>query len=113
MSQDVGSLDDTIRYECSSNWSKFSDFYSKKLNIAVKCEGGNLAEADYDDDSVVVGGFRSKPNRNDNAWQGGKKIFINITGTYSSNGASRSGINQKEVGHLRLAILYIGRLILL
>ena len=93
VSQDVGSLND-LPLDTNipqSGEIKFSDFYSKKLNIVVKCEGGNLASADYDDDSVVIGGFRSKPNRNNNAWQGGKKIFINITGTYSSNGAKRSG----------------------
>tara|TARA_B100000003_G_scaffold27503_1_gene21731 strand:- start:1324 stop:2229 length:906 start_codon:yes stop_codon:yes gene_type:complete len=93
VSQDVGSLND-LPLDTNvpqTGQIKFSDFYSKKLNIVVKCEGGNLASADYDDDSVVIGGFRSKPNRNNNAWQGGKKIFINITGIYSSNGASLSG----------------------
>tara|TARA_R100000005_G_C4963109_1_gene179011 strand:- start:220 stop:1107 length:888 start_codon:yes stop_codon:yes gene_type:complete len=69
---------------------KFSDFYGKKLNIVVKCTGGNRASANYNGDGVVVGGFRSKPSRNSSGWQGGKKIFINITGTYSSNGASTS-----------------------
>ena len=93
VSQDVGSLND-LPLDTNipqSGEIKFSDFYSKKLNIVVKCEGGTLASADYDNDSVVIGGFRSKPNRNNNAWQGGKKIFINITGTYRSDGASRSG----------------------
>jgi len=93
VSQDVGSLND-LPLDTNvpqTGQIKFSDFYSKKLNIVVKCEGGNLASADYDDDSVVIGGFRSKPNRNNNAWQGGKKIFINITGTYSSNKAKLSG----------------------
>ena len=74
----------------SSGEIKFSDFYGKKLNIVVKCTGGNLASANYNGDGVVVGGFRSKPSRNSSGWQGGKKIFINITGTYSSNGASSS-----------------------
>lgn len=93
VSQDVGSLND-LPLDTGipqSGEIKFSDFYSKKLNIVVKCQGGNRASADYDGDSVVIGGHRSKPNRNNNAWQGGKKIFINITGTYSSNGAKLSG----------------------
>ena len=68
----------------------FSDFYSKKLNIVVKCTGGNRATAPYGDNAVVVGGFKNKPSRNASAWQGGKKIFINVTGTYSSNDASES-----------------------
>tara|TARA_B100000085_G_scaffold27315_1_gene22694 strand:- start:1334 stop:2260 length:927 start_codon:yes stop_codon:yes gene_type:complete len=72
----------------------FSDFYSKQLNIVVKCTGGNLAKANYGD-GVVVGTKqgkidKSRPSRNSSGWQGGKKIFINITGTYSSNGASES-----------------------
>ena len=67
----------------------FSNFYGKKLNIVVRCTGGNRATANYSD-GVVVGGFKNKPSRNASAWQGGKKIFINITGTYSSNDASSS-----------------------
>ena len=74
----------------SSGEIKFSDFYGKKLNIVVKCTGGNRASANYNGDGVVVGGFRSKPSRNSSGWQGGKKIFINITGTYSSHDASSS-----------------------
>jgi len=68
----------------------FSNFYSKELNIVVVCTGGNRASANYGGDGVVVGGFRSKPGRNATAWQGGKRVYINITGTYSSNGASSS-----------------------
>ena len=72
---------------------RFSDFYSKKLNIVVKCTGGNLAKANYEAHSQVVGTAsgisKSTPSRSSGGWQGGKKIFINITGTYSSNGASR------------------------
>jgi len=68
---------------------KFSDFYGKKLNIVVRCTGGNRATANYSD-GVVVGGFKNRPSRNSGGWQGGKKIFINVTGTYSSNGASES-----------------------
>lgn len=71
---------------------RFSDFYSKKLNIVVKCTGGNLGKARYEDGVVVgtnSGISKSRPSRSSGGWQGGKKIFINITGTYSSNGASR------------------------
>ena len=67
----------------------FSDFYGKKLNIVVECTGGNRATANYSD-GVVVGGFKNRPSRNSGGWQGGKKIFINVTGTYSSNDASDS-----------------------
>lgn len=65
----------------------FSDFYSKELNIVVRCTGGNRATASWSN-GVVVGGLRSRPGRNSTAWQGGKRVYINITGTYSSNGAS-------------------------
>ena len=68
----------------------FSNFYSKELNIVVICTGGNRATANYSGDGVVVGGLRSKPSTNASAWQGGKRVYINITGTYSSNGASSS-----------------------
>ena len=90
VSQSVGSLSN-LPLDTSvpqSGQIKFSDFYGKKLNIVVKCEGGTLASADYDNDSVVIGGHRSQPTRNSTSWQGGKKIFINITGTYRSDGAS-------------------------
>lgn len=91
ISDNIGSL--TLPLDSgipSSGEIKFSDFYGKKLNIVVKCTGGNRASANYNGDGVVVGGFRSKPSRNSTGWQGGKKIFINITGTYSSYGASTS-----------------------
>ena len=71
VSQDVGSLND-LPLDTGipqSGEIKFSDFYSKKLNIVVKCEGGNRASADYDDDGVVIGGHRSKPNRNNKSNQ--------------------------------------------
>jgi|TARA_R110002074_G_scaffold249855_2_gene421705 hypothetical protein len=67
----------------------FSDFYSKELNIVVVCTSGNRATANYNT-GVTVGGFKSRPAKNATGWQGGKRVFINITGTYSSNGASSS-----------------------
>ena len=67
----------------------FGQFYSKELNIVVRCTGGNRATASWSD-GVVVGGFKSRPSQNATGWQGGKRVFINITGTYSSNGASSS-----------------------
>lgn len=67
----------------------FGQFYSKELNIVVRCTGGNRATASWSD-GVVVGGLRTRPGRNSTAWQGGKRVYINITGTYSSNDASSS-----------------------
>ena len=64
----------------------FNDFYSKELNIVVNCTGGNLANANYYT-GVTVGGFKSIPTKNATGWQGGKRVYINVTGTYSSNGA--------------------------
>ena len=72
---------------------RISVFYGKKLNIDVRCTGGNLGKARYEDGVVVgtnSGISKSRPSRSSGGWQGGKKIFINITGTYSSNGASES-----------------------
>jgi len=91
VSQDIGSL---IQLPLDSGIPQsgaisFSQFYSKELNIVVKCTGGNRATASWSD-GVVVGGLRTIPGRNDTAWQGGKRVYINITGTYSSNEASSS-----------------------
>lgn len=68
---------------------RFGQFYGKELNIVVRCTGGNRATASWSD-GVVVGGLRTRPGRNLTAWQGGKRVYINITGTYSSNDASSS-----------------------
>ena len=77
---------------------KFSDFYGKKLNMVVdyysggtevkQTVGANTMSATwrYDNQSGkvrVVGGFRTRPALN--AWQGGKRIFINVNKTLGGN----------------------------
>lgn len=77
---------------------KFSDFYGKKLNMVVdyysggtevkQTVGANTMRATwrYDNQSgkvTVVGGFRTRPALN--AWQGGKRIFINVNKTLGGN----------------------------
>ena len=72
---------------------KFSDFYSKQLNIVVKGYGGgaeswaskNAANV-YDNNQVaVVGAFKSRPGRNNTDWQGGKTVKINVNKTIGSS----------------------------
>ena len=83
----------------------FSDFYSKQLNIVVKGYGGgseSWASKDaanvYDNNDVeVVGGFKSRPGRNDSDWQGGKTVKINVNKTI---GSSMPGSNE----HYRCAL---------
>ena len=78
---------------------KFSDFYSKQLNIVVKGYGGGdqswaskNAAAVYDNNEVeVIGGFKSRPGRNASDWQGGKTVKINVNKTI---GSSMPGINK-------------------
>ena len=53
----------------------FGQFYGKELNIVVSCTGGNRATASWSQ-GVVVGGLRIRPDRNDTAWQGGKRVYI-------------------------------------
>ena len=77
---------------------KFSDFYGKKLNVVVdyfsggtevkQTVGANTMSATwrYDNQSgkvTVVGGFRTRPALN--AWQGGKRILINVNKTLGGN----------------------------
>ena len=87
LTQNVGSLsnlplDSGIP---TSGTIKFSDFYSKKLNIVVDCHsGGNqtriIAKNDkWNNNQVtVIGGFRSKK-------EGGSKIIINVNKRICSN----------------------------
>ena len=72
----------------------FSDFYGKKLNIVINCQGGRVDQgtnvANYGN-AVVVGSLRGAPKRSKSGWQGGKKVIIHINGTYSSYGARTKG----------------------
>ena len=87
LSQNIGSLsnlplDSGIP---TSGQIKFSDFYSKKLNIVVDCHsGGEETRKSAKNDKwnnnnlTVVGGFRSKK-------EGGSKIIININKKFCSD----------------------------
>ena len=80
LSQNVGSLsnlplDSGIP---TSGQIKFSDFYSKRLNVVVDCHSGGdqtriVAKNDKwnNNNLTVIGGFRSKK-------EGGSKIIINV-----------------------------------
>ena len=64
---------------------KFSDFYSKRLNVVVDCHSGGrqdriIAKNDkWNNNAVtVIGGFRSKK-------EGGSKIIINVNKKFCSN----------------------------
>ena len=87
LSQNIGSLsnlplDSGIP---TSGQIKFSDFYSKKLNIVVDCHsGGEETRKSAKNDKwnnnnlTVVGGFRSKK-------EGGSKIIINVNKKFCSD----------------------------
>ena len=85
---------------------KFSDFYSKKLNIVVDLHSGssetrrNARTHKYNASGSngsssgnwrVVGGFRNRPTDSGEAPTGGvrgKKVFINVNKTLGSNSSS-------------------------
>ena len=76
----------------TSGQIKFSHFYGKRLNIVVVCDGGSLGSAlNHYSTSVIIGSdnniIKSRPNQNSTS---GKRVYINITGQYNSNGASTS-----------------------
>ena len=87
LSQNIGSLsnlplDSGIP---NSGTIKFSDFYSKRLNVVVNCHSGGdetriIAKNDKwnNNDLTVVGGFRSKK-------EGGSKIIINVNKRFCSD----------------------------
>jgi len=87
LSQNVGSLsnlplDSGIP---TSGTIKFSDFYSKRLNVVVDCFSGGeetrkIAKNDKwnNNQLTVVGGFRSQK-------EGGSKIIINVNKKFCSN----------------------------
>ena len=70
----------------NSGTIKFSDFYSKRLNVVVDCFSGSaeetrkIAKNDKWNNNIltVVGGFRSKK-------EGGSKIIINVNKKFCSN----------------------------
>ena len=87
LTQNVGSLsnlplDSGIP---TSGQIKFSDFYSKRLNVVVNCHSGGQetrksAKNDKwnNNELTVVGGFRSKK-------EGGSKIIINVNKRFCSD----------------------------
>ena len=112
----------------TSGQIKFSDFYSKQLNMIVDYfddNGSANGEADNilnrEDDGAntmaatwrynnqasrvrVVGGFRSRPtgtfasgtyNLSSTAWQGGKKVFINVNKSIGGAKASTNSDRNK------------------
>ena len=74
----------------TSGQIKFSDFYSKRLNVVVNCHSGGeetrkSAKNDKwnNNDLTVVGGFRSKK-------EGGSKIIINVNKKFCSDKSNTS-----------------------
>ena len=87
VTQSVGSLsnlplDNSIP---TSGQIKFSDFYSKQLNVVVDCHSGSREDRisarndKWNNNAVtVIGGFRSKK-------ESGSKIIINVNKKFCSN----------------------------
>ena len=72
----------------TSGQIKFSDFYSKKLNVVVDCHSGSREDRKsakndkWNNNNVtVIGGFRSKK-------EGGSKIIINVNKKFCSDKSS-------------------------
>ena len=68
---------------------RFSDFYSKKLNVVMNFVNGSRinARTSYDNNSTdiisVIGGYRIRPTSSS-----GTKVWIYVSGTITSNSAS-------------------------
>ena len=69
----------------TSGQIKFSDFYSKQLNVVVNCHSGSREDRKSakndkwnNNDVTVIGGFRSKK-------ESGSKIIINVNKKFCSN----------------------------
>ena len=82
---------------------KFSNFHGKKANIIVDCYSSGSSNYNQDasvrfknGDFTVVGGFRTNVPKS--AWQGGKRVIININKTFSSSGASSRNHFALQVG---------------
>tara|TARA_B100001250_G_scaffold269453_1_gene232510 strand:+ start:1318 stop:2265 length:948 start_codon:yes stop_codon:yes gene_type:complete len=80
----------------TSGQIKFSDFYSKQLNIVMDLHSSNRNNYNlnvYDDkfqagstNYDIVGNFKETIARSQ--WQGGKKVIIHVNKRHSSNGAT-------------------------
>lgn len=84
ISQTIGELtrplDDGIPI---SGTIKFSDFYSKRLNIVVYCSGNRVVARDLynaNQSTFTIGGFTSRPGSSS-----GKKVWIYTNETIGSN----------------------------
>jgi hypothetical protein len=95
ISQTVGNLtrplDDDIPI---SGTIKYSNFYSKRLNIVINCGSGAriTARSRYNDNSnvVVIGGYKNRP-----ASSSGTKVWIHTNETISSNISASSASNRE------------------
>lgn len=72
---------------------KFSNFYSKRLNVVVDCYSGAVefrtnARVKYNNNNLrVIGGFRGAPNS-----AAGRKVFINVNKIFGSSSGSTSNV---------------------
>ena len=95
ISQTVGNLtrngiDDGIP---TSGQIKFSDFYSKRLNVVVYCSGNRInARSRYNDNNnvTVIGGYKTRP-----ASSSGTKVWIHTNETIGSNIPASSAPNRQ------------------
>jgi len=84
---------------------KFSDFYSKKLNIVVNCHGGpdesggiDVKKDKWNNDSLtVIGGFRGKR-------QSGSRIIIHVDKTFTSRTDSDQQVCALRTGSFSSAV---------
>ena len=83
-------LDDDIP---TSGTIRFSNFYSKSLNVVVYCSGNRItARSRYNDNNnvFVIGGYKTRPTSSS-----GTKVWIHTNETISSNIPSSSAPNRE------------------
>ena len=86
----MNGLDDGIP---TSGTIRFSNFYSKSLNVVVYCSGNRItARSRYNDNNnvFVIGGYKTRPTSSS-----GTKVWIHTNETISSNIPSSSAPNRE------------------
>ena len=86
----MNGLDDDIP---TSGTIRFSNFYSKSLNVVVYCSGNRItARSRYNDNNnvFVIGGYKTRPTSSS-----GTKVWIHTNETISSNIPSSSAPNRE------------------
>tara|TARA_B100000401_G_scaffold419778_1_gene344716 strand:- start:3116 stop:4078 length:963 start_codon:yes stop_codon:yes gene_type:complete len=90
----------------TSGQIKFSDFYSKRLNVVVDLHSSGNATFNHNaytnrfanNNYNIVGNYRSSVTKS--TWQGGKKIIIHINQQFGSENATNTNDFALEMGDI-------------